>query len=86
MLRQLMLKNPEAILFDSRLDSAVIGIGYSATGSLRAIYSKTAILKILSDLGISKEDLPEYYRWHIQGAIGRENSPILFDDEVPEVE
>lgn len=84
MLRQLMLKNPEAVLFDSRLDPAVIGLGYSAAGSLRAIYSKAAILKILRGLGITEDDLTEYYNWHIQQVLGHENSPIVFDDVVPE--
>jgi hypothetical protein len=79
-----MLKNPEAVLFDSRLDSAVIGLGRTSTGSLRAIYSKAAILKILHNLGITEDDLTEYYNWHIQQVLGHENSPIVFDDVVPE--
>lgn len=84
MIQKLLRKNPEAILFDNRLDSAIIGLGYSASGPLRAIYSKKAILAALLATGIAAEDLQEYYHWHIQGLNGGENSPIVFDDEVPE--
>lgn len=76
--------NPEAILFDNRLDSAILGVGYSTSRPPVAIYSKKAIYETLQAIGISTADVDDYYRWHFESLNAGENAPVIFDDTATE--
>jgi hypothetical protein len=76
--------NPEAILYDSRFDSAFIGIGQVAHFGHIAIYSKKAIYGILADIGINGHDIDEYYTGHFLILTGGKNAPVIFDDTITE--
>lgn len=82
-LAQIILqKNPEAILFDSRLNSALVGIGSVGDTPVRAVYSKTAIYTALAESGITVEDVPEYYHAYVNVLNSRENAPIVLQDDL----
>jgi hypothetical protein len=81
---KLLLLNPEAILFDSRFNSAILGIGYSANKPPVAIYSKHLIYGSLTAAGIAALDIADYYRWHFELATAGENAPVIFDDTLTE--
>jgi hypothetical protein len=84
-MRQKLLRlNPEAALLDSRLDSAIIGLGRAAFRAPVAIYSKKAIYAILIGNGLSAADVPDYYQWHVLNLNAGDHTLIVFDDMTSE--
>lgn len=78
--KKLTAKNPEAVLFDNRVDSALVGIGCVGPQRFVAVYSKQAIIEALFAHGINKDDVGEYYGWHFSGICAGVNTPVILDD------
>lgn len=82
LLQIILQKNPEAALFDSRLNSAIVGVGKTGDGCFTAIYSKTAIIAALINSGVSAEDVSEYYHAYIDVLKSGKNAPIVMCDDI----
>jgi hypothetical protein len=80
MVKRLAAKNPEAVLFDSRTESAIIGIGHIGHKLPVAVYSKKALLSVAKEFGIAELDIDEYYNWHFSGLYAGANTPVIIDD------
>lgn len=77
---KLMRRNPDAVLLDSRVDGAIIGIGCVCGQAFVAIYSKKAIYELLYAAGITSDDIDDYYTGNFAGVCGGQHTPIIFDD------
>ena len=80
LLKRLAGENPEAALFDSRTEAAIIGIGYIAHKLPVAVYSKKALIAAAKEFGIAESDIDEYYNWHFAGLYAGANTPVIIDD------
>lgn len=76
---QLSDLNPEAVLFDN-MDSALVGLGYTADDGPVAVYSRAKIYaKLLAD-GFSREDADEYYAGKFVALRAGNLTPVIIDD------
>jgi hypothetical protein len=69
----------EEILKADGLDEAIIGI---EEDTMRLIYSKSEVIKILVKEGMSEEDALEHFSYNIQGAYMGEKTPIWCIDDI----
>lgn len=69
----------EEILKADGFDEAIIGIEEC---SMRLIYSKSKVIKILVDEGMSEEDALEHYSYNIEGSYVGEKTPIWCLDDL----
>lgn len=68
----------EEILKADGFDDAIIGIE-SKTG--RLVYSKSLVIHILVDEGMTEEEALEHYYYNIEGAYVGEKTPIWVEDD-----
>lgn len=69
----------EEILKADGLDEAIMGI---EEDTMRLIYSKSEVIKILVKEGMSEEDALEHFSYNIQGAYMGEKTPIWCIDDL----
>ena len=67
-------------MFDSRTESALVGIGHIEHRLPVAVYSKKALIAAAKEFGIVESDIEEYYNWHFSGIHAGANTPVIIDD------
>lgn len=79
LIKTLLVKNPDVVLFDDRTLPALIGIGYVGNNAV-AIYSKKMLLSVINNFEQNTDAADEYYAWHFLGLRAGVNTPVIFDD------
>lgn len=77
---KLLRLNPDAILFDEWVDSALIGLCRVSDFLPVALYSKQKIHELLISRGMDVDEITDYYAGTFSGLRAGEFTPVVFDD------
>ena len=70
-------ENAEGIMFADGFDRAIVGVGRTFDGLLRAVYDIDKIIQILMKDGMGYEEAHEYFDYNIAGSHVGEQTPIF---------
>lgn len=79
LIKKLHALNPDAVLLDD-MDDALIGLADVGVFGPVAVYSKRKIYEKLTQNGMSKDDVDEYYAGRFVAVWAGEHTPAILDD------